>query len=142
MPHPIAQTGAFKMKQIFRVVLVAASAVLLVACSGAQTDKFIDGVQNFTRGVAAVDQAMKDVNATLYSNCASFASVAESINDIAGQCSKAAPYTSTANAVINKYCSTAEISTNGGIAASIQVTASAVSTAKSVLAANKKACSG
>ena len=130
------------MKHIVRYGLFAAACAVLAACSGAQTDKFIDGVQNFTRGVAAVDQAMKDVNATLYQNCASIASVATSINEIAGQCSKAAPYTSTANAVINKYCQTSELSTNGGIAASIKVTAASVSAAKSTLSANKQACSG
>ena len=99
-------------------------------------------MQNFTRGLAAVDSAVKDVNTTLYANCNAYVSVAQSINDIAGQCSKAAPYTTTANVVINRYCSASELANNGGIAASIKVTASAISTAKSTLAANKQACAG
>lgn len=128
------------MKSVLRFAAMSVMCATMVACTQAQTDKFIDSVQNFARGVAAVDDAIKDVNATLYSNCVTIQTVAESINDIAGQCSAAAPYTSTANSVINKYCQASELSTNGGIAASIKVTAASVSAAKSTLAANKQAC--
>lgn len=129
-------------KQHLHLLIASVSFLALAACTAAQTDKFIDGVQNFTRGLAAVDSAVKDVNTTLYANCNAYVSVAQSINDIAGQCSKAAPYTTTANVVINRYCSASELANNGGIAASIKVTASAISTAKSTLAANKQACAG
>ena len=56
------------MKKL-HLLLIACAGFLLAACTAAQTDKFIDGVQNFTRGLAAVDSAVKDVNTTLYANC-------------------------------------------------------------------------
>ena len=112
----------------------------LGACSTAQTDSFLGGLANFNRGLAAVDQTLANVNATLYAQCNSLVTVSSAINDLSGQCSKAAPYTSTANAVIQNYCQSSQLAANGGIAASIQVTATSVSAAKSTLAANKKAC--
>ncbi|MBS0369015.1 MAG: hypothetical protein JSS57_07435 [Proteobacteria bacterium] len=130
------------MKHIIRYGLFAAACAVLAACSTAQTDRFIEGVKNFARGISAVDDALKDVNATLYSNCSNIVDVAGAINDIAGQCSKAAPYTSTANAVIDKYCQASQLSTNGGIAASIKVTAASYNAAKATLAQNKQVCSG
>lgn len=122
------------------VALLCMFGLILGACSTAQTDKFIGGLTNFQRGVAAVDETLKTVNTTLYNNCVTFQTVASSIDDIAGSCSKAAPYTSTANAVINGYCQSSQLASNGGIANSIAVTASSISAAKSTLTANKKAC--
>lgn len=125
------------MKNI-RFILLG-SVLLVAACTTAQTDKFVASVSNFNRGLAAVDQTVKNVNASLYSNCNSLVTVATAINDISGQCSKAAPYTSTANAVILNYCQTSAAQ-DSGIANSVSITASSVSAAKSQLAVNKKAC--
>lgn len=122
-----------------KIILTALAALTLGACSTAQTDKFVAGLTNFNRGLAAVDQTVKNVNASLYANCTSLVTVATSINDIAGTCSKAAPYTSTANAVINNYCQSAAAQ-DAGIAKSVSITASSVSAAKSQLSASKKAC--
>lgn len=120
-------------------ILVVCLAAALVGCTTAQTDNFVSSLSNFNRGLAAVDQTVQNVNATLYANCNSMVTVATSINDLAGQCSKVASYTSTANAVINGYCQSSAAQ-NAGIATSISITAANVSAAKSVLAANKKAC--
>lgn len=119
---------------------IAIAAVALSACTTAQTDKFVAGLDNFNRGVAAVDASLQRVNSTLYANCTGMVSVASSINEIAAQCSRASPYTSVANAVINNYCQSNQLATNGGIAASVNVTASSLSAAKSTLAANRRAC--
>lgn len=119
--------------------LLTASAIAMAACSSSQTDKFVSGLTNFGRGLAAVDTTVKQINATVYSQCAGLVATAQSINDLAGQCSKAAPYTSTANAIIDNYCQAQGVADNG-IAASISVTAKGVSAAKSTLAANKTAC--
>lgn len=124
----------------FRNIATAGLVLLLCACSTAQTDKFVNGLTNFGRGLAAVDATVKQVNATIYGNCNSLVTVATSINEIAGSCAKASPYTSVANAVINNYCQAPMIEQNGGIATSIAVTASSVTAAKNTLAANKKAC--
>jgi Mrp family chromosome partitioning ATPase len=114
--------------------------VALAGCTSAQTDRLVAGLVNFNRGLAAVDQTIKQINTTLYGQCTGYVEIASSINDLAGQCSKAASYTTVANAVILNYCQTEAIAQNGGIAASIAVTAKNVSAAKSTLAANKAAC--
>ena len=113
--------------------------VVVAGCSTAQTDKFIAGVQNCGRGLAAVDTTVKQINATLYSQCDGLQTAAAAINDIAGSCSKAANYTSAANAILVNYCQAPAVAQNG-IAKSLAVTASGVNAAKSTLAANKKAC--
>lgn len=122
------------------VLTLSGLALGLGGCSKAQTDNFINGIDNFNRGLAAVDASVKQINATLYAQCNDLVTIASSINDLSGQCSKASPYTSVANSVINNYCQSAAIAQNGGIAVSIGVTASGVSAAKSTLSANKKAC--
>lgn len=114
-------------------------ALALGACSTAQTDNLISGLANFNRGLTAVDETVKSINATVYAQCGTLVSTAAAINDIAGDCSKASNYTSVANAVINSYCQAAGVQ-SAGIAQSISVTASSVSAAKSTLSANKKAC--
>ena len=119
--------------------LVLVGVIALAGCSTAQTDRFVAGVQNFGRGVAAVDATVKQVNATLYSQCAGIETAAKAINDIAGSCSKASDYTSAANAIITNYCQ-AQAVEQAGIAKSLAVTASGINAAKSTLAANKKAC--
>lgn len=118
------------------------AAAMVAGCSTAQTDNFVSGLSNFNRGVAAVDESLKQVNSTLYKNCTSFVSVAKAIDELSGKCSKASPYTSVANSVVTTYCQSSQLESNGGITASIQVTASSISQAKSTLDANKKACSG
>lgn len=118
---------------------VAVLAMALGACSTAQTDKLVAGLTNFNRGLAAVDQTVQQINATVYNQCNALVTTATAINDIAGNCSKASPYTSIANAVINNYCQAPGVQA-AGIAQSISVTATSVSAAKSTLAANKKAC--
>lgn len=133
------------MKQLFRSVATAAfvlAALALGACSDTQLASFNSGVANFVSAIHTVDAALKDVNSTLYSNCNAYVSVAQSINDVAGSCSKASPYTSVANAVIDKYCKSSELATNGGIGTSINYVASSISAAKSTLNANKQMCSG
>ena len=116
-----------------------AAALVLAACSSSSTDKLISGLTNFNRGLSAVDSTVQQINATLYSNCQTMVTVAGAINDLSGNCSKAAPYTSVANSVIDNYCQAAGVQ-NAGIAASVAITASSVKTAKDTLAANKKAC--
>lgn len=114
-------------------------ALSIAGCSTASTDRLIASVDNFTRGLAAVDSAVKQVNATLYAQCDGLQTTAQAINDIAGSCSKASDYTSAANAIIINYCQKPAVE-KAGIAKSLAVTASSVSAAKSTLAANKKAC--
>lgn len=118
------------------VVLLALS---LGACSSQQTDTFISKLANFNRGLAAVDQTVQQINGTIYAQCNALVTTAKAINDIAGNCAKASPYTSVANSVITSYCQAQGVQ-NAGIAQSIAVTAASVSAAKSTLAANKKAC--
>ena len=119
--------------------LALVGALGLGACGTAQTDKFVAAVQNFGRGLAAVDQTVKQVNAVLYSQCTDLVATAGAINDLSGQCSKVAPYTSVANTYIDNFCQ-APAAQSAGIATSLAVTARGVSAAKSTLAANKKAC--
>lgn len=128
------------MKTFKIAMLLLGVGLIGASCTKAQTDSFVDKVSNFNRGVAAVDDSLKKVNATLYAQCSDLVTIAGSINDLSGQCSKAAPYTSVANAVINNYCQSAAVQQNGGIAVSIGVTAKSVSAAKSTLSANKAAC--
>ena len=124
----------------FRILgAVGLLAIALAACTTAQTDKFIGGLTNFNRGLAAVDQTVQQINATVYAQCGALVTTATAINDIAGGCNKASDYTSVANAVISNYCQAAGVQ-SAGIAQSISVTASSVSAAKSTLSANKKAC--
>ena len=124
----------------FRILgAVGLLALTLTACSTAQTDSFISKLTNFNRGLAAVDQTVQQINATVYAQCGALVTTATAINDIAGNCSKASPYTSVANAVILNYCQASGVQ-SAGIAQSISVTASSVSAAKSTLSANKKAC--
>lgn len=125
------------MKRLLSVITIC---MALGGCSTAQTDSFLGSLANFNRGLAAVDTTLASINSTLYANCTSMVTVASAINDIASQCSKASPYTSVANTVINNYCQSSQLATNGGIAASVGVTASSVSAAKNTLAANKRAC--
>lgn len=126
----------------FRLAITAgalAAAFAVAACSASSTDKFIGGLTNFNRGLSAVDGTVQQINASLYSNCQTMVTVAGAINDLSGSCSKAAPYTSVANSVIDNYCQSAGVQ-NAGIAASLAITVSSVKTAKDTLAANKKAC--
>ncbi len=120
-------------------IMLVGLALALAGCTTAQTDRFVAGVQNFGRGLAAVDATVKQVNATLYSQCTGLVTAAQAINDIAGSCSKASDYTSAANAIIMNYCQRQGVE-EAGIATSLSVTASGVNAAKSTLAANKKAC--
>lgn len=128
-----------KHKRVFLAIAVTA-ALTVGACSDGDLLKFQHTIGNVVSAIHTVDSALKDVNATLYSNCGNLVSVASSINDLSGQCSKAAPYTSVANSVIDNYCQTAALQQNGGITASILVTAKSVSAAKRTLSANKAAC--
>ncbi len=123
----------------FGIVIAALAGLVVAACSNTQLDKFNSGVANFVSAIHTVDSALKDINATVYSNCNSLVSTAKAINDLSGQCSKAAPYTSVANEVIDNYCQS-DAAQNAGIAKSISITASSVSAAKSKLASNKTAC--
>lgn len=113
--------------------------VVVAGCSTAQTDKFVGGLANFNRGLAAVDESVQKINATVYAQCGALVTTAGAINDIAGNCSKASNYTSVANSVILNYCQAQGVQ-QAGITQSIAVTASSVNAAKSTLAANKKAC--
>lgn len=126
------------MRRVLSLFAVIA-AIAVAGCTTAQTDKFVGGLTNFNRGLAAVDQTVQQINATVYNQCNALVTTATSINDIAGNCSKASPYTSVANAVINNYCQAPGVQA-AGIAQSISVTATSLSAAKSTLAANKKAC--
>lgn len=124
---------------MIRKLSLLALILTISACTTAQTDKFVSSVSNFNRGLAAVDQTVQNINSIIYANCNSLVTVANSINDLSGQCSKAAPYTSVANSIVDNYCQAPAVQ-SAGIAKSISVTASGVSAAKSQLAANKKAC--
>lgn len=126
-------------KAAFLAALAGAAVLTVTACTTAQTDKFVSGITNFNRGLSAVDQTVKNVNATIYANCNTIVSVAASINGLAGQCSNASTYTSVANSIVDNYCQTAAVQ-SAGIATSISVTASGVSAAKSQLTASKLAC--
>lgn len=128
----------FRIVAVFTVIAIAG---LVGACSTAATDKLVAGVDNFVRGLKAVDEGVKQVNATIYSNCQGLVTSAAAINEIAGSCSRASDYTSVANAVIGTYCQRPGVE-QAGIAQSLAVTASSVTAAKNTLAANKKACSG
>lgn len=119
--------------------VIVGMAIALGACSTPATDKLVAGVDNFVRGLKAVDAGVKQVNATIYSNCNELRTMAGAINEIAGSCSKASDYTSVANVVIANYCQRPTVE-QAGIAQSLAITASSVTAAKNTLAANKKAC--
>lgn len=126
-------------RKVTAAIVISGIILVVAGCTAAQTDNFVSSLANFNRGLAAVDQTVQQVNATLYANCNSYVAVASSINDLAGQCSKASTYTSVANTVINGYCQSSSAQ-SAGIAASISITAANITAAKSQLAANKKAC--
>lgn len=138
------------MKHLAKIAVAAALAFGLAACGtnpdGTQKTfaQWSQGFQTnlgiFNQDIDAVDATLANVNAKLYSQCNSFVQVSQAINDLSGQCSKAAPYTSVANSIVDNYCQTSALASNGGIVTSIGVTASSISAAKSQLAANKKAC--
>lgn len=126
--------------RIFALSMVVGLSAIVGACSTAATDRLVAGVDNFVRGLKAVDEGVKQVNATIYSNCQGLVTAAAAINEIAGSCAKASDYTSVANVVISNYCQRPGVE-QAGIAQSLAVTASSVTAAKNTLAANKKACS-
>lgn len=148
-PLPRAKSfkyGAFHVKHFtirsmglaFGLVLtLAALGIGLSGCSTAQTDKFVGGITNFTRGVAAVDEAVGKISATLYKNCKSIQAVAQAADDITGQCSKASPVVSAGNAIINSYCQRDQVT---DIASAVSATAATVSSTKSQLSAAKQSC--
>ena len=120
-----------------KVLLLLALALAITACTDAQTNKFIAGITNFQRGVAAVDDAIAQVSATLYKNCKAAQSVGQAASDITGSCAKASPVVDSVNTVINNYCQRDQVT---DIASAIAVTATSVSAVKSQLSAAKKAC--
>ena len=126
------------MKHFLRTVLIAAPvAILLAACSTAQTDLFVARVENFSRGVAAVDVALERVSASLYKHCKNIQAVAQAADDITGTCAKASSVVTAANAIINGYCQR-EVVTD--ISSAVQATAATVASTKSQLSAAKAAC--
>lgn len=125
------------MKHLRLALIALAIPVGLVACSTAQTDRFVAGVTNFNRGVAAVDAAVAQTSQTLYKNCTNLQAVGHGAVDIIGSCNKASPVVAAVNDVIMGYCLAAPAS---GIASAIATTASTVNSTKSQLASAKQAC--
>ena len=133
-----------------KFVIISLLALTLGACAknpDGSRQTFAQWSQGFqtnlgivNQDIAAVDQTVKNINATLYSNCNTMVSITGSINTLASQCSKASPYTSVANSYILNFCQSQAIAQNGGVAASLDAIATGISSAKSTLATNKKAC--
>ena len=109
----------------------------LAACSKASTDKLVDNLSNFNRGVEAVDQSIAKVSTALYNNCTSLQTVAQAADDITGSCNKASGVVQAGNAVIKNFCQNSNVT---NIASAVSATASSVSAAKSQLSAAKASC--
>lgn len=124
------------MKHCLRAFVLIAAGAALAACSTATTDRFVSGVQNFVRGVEAVDEAAVKVNATILKNCRTIQATAQAASDIAGSCSKASSVVTVGNEMIRAYCQAAP----GDIASTATAVSSGVSTTKYALAAAKKEC--
>lgn len=119
------------------IALIIIGALALAACSTAQTDKFVASVNNFNRGVEAVDASIAQVSATLYKNCTGMQAVAQAASDVAGTCSKAGGVLSAANSVIINFCQNSNVV---DISSAVVATAASVSAAKSQLSSVKAAC--
>ena len=117
--------------------LVAVVLLALAGCSTASTDRFVERLGNFNRGVAAVDEAVAKISATLYRHCKSVQAIAQAADDITGTCAKASPVVTAANAIVNSYCQREQVT---DIASAVQATAATVQATKSQLSAAKAAC--
>lgn len=127
------------MKALIRSVIIACAMLAVAACSTEQTNKVVDGLANFNRGVAAVDETIANVSTTLYKYCKSIQAVAQAADDITGTCNKASPVVDAGNAAIKSLCQTNQIA---DISSSVVAAASTVSAVKSQLSAAKTACAG
>lgn len=107
----------------------------LAACSSTQSSKFQSDLANLTANVAAVNQAIAQVSATLAGNCNGIATTAQALVQFATPGSNAAGDLAAANAVILTWCQAPPTD----IASAVQVTAAAVNSAKAAYAAAKKA---
>ena len=125
------------MKRFASFVIVALAVLTIAGCSTASTDRFVERLGNFNRGVAAVDDAIAKVSATLYRNCKSIQAIAQAADDITGQCAKASPVVTAANAIVTSYCQREQVT---DIASAVQATAATVQSTKSQLSAAKAAC--
>jgi hypothetical protein len=122
----------------FKSFAVAAAAFLLLAgCSTAQYDNFNNAVNNFVRGVRAVDNAVAKINKTLHKNCEEIQAIAAAAATLPSSCSKADLVVGSANAGLANYCQANNVS---NVASAIVSTAAAVKAAKADYADAKASC--
>lgn len=116
-----------------KIILTATIALALAGCSTTQSTKFQSDLANLTANVAAVNQAIAQVSATLAQNCNGIATTAQALVPFAKIGSNAAGDLAAANAVILTWCQSPPID----IPSAVKVTASAVTSAKAAYAAAK-----
>ena len=125
------------MRNLLAPIALVIIALATASCTTAQTDRFVDRLSNFNRGVAAVDNAIAKVSATLYKHCKSIQAVAQAADDITGTCTKASPVVSAGNTAIKSLCQTDQVT---DIATTVVAAANTVSAVKSQLSAAKASC--
>lgn len=125
------------MKRFFRSSPIFVIVFLIAACSAASTDRFVERLGNFNRGVAAVDDALARVSASLYKHCKSIQAVAQAADDITGTCTKASPVVTAGNTAIKSLCRAEQVT---DIATTVVAAANTVSAVKSQLSAAKASC--
>ena len=126
-----------KSKIIATLILTAIGAITLAACSTSATNKLVDSLGNFNRGVAAVDETIKTISTALYANCQNMHAVGQAADDITGSCNKASPVVSSVNTAINSMCQASQVT---DISSTIVASASTLSAVKSQLSSAKANC--
>lgn len=125
------------MRNLLTSIALAIVAFVAVSCTTAQTDKFVSGLNNFNRGVAAVDETIKAISATLYANCKSIQAISQTASDISGQCSKAGSVLSAGNTAINSMCQSSQVV---DITSTVVASGAAYKSVKTQLASAKASC--
>lgn len=121
------------LSPIALVIIVLATA----SCTTAQTDQFVTSLNNFNRGVAAVDETIKAISTTLYNNCVSIQAISQTASDISGQCSKAGAVLTAGNTAINSLCQSAQVV---DITSTVVASGAAYKAVKTQLASAKASC--
>ncbi len=125
------------MRNMFSPITVVILALMTAGCSTAQTDRLVNSLNNFNRGVAAVDETIRTISATLYAQCNNIHTISQTASDISGQCSRAGAVLSAGNSAINSLCQRDQVV---NITSSIVAAGEAYKSVKSQLASAKAAC--
>ncbi len=121
------------MRKIILAFAAASFALSLGACSTTNSAKFQSALSNLTANVAAVNQAIAQVSASLAQNCNAIATTAQALVPFAKPGSNASGDLAAANAVILTWCQAPPTD----ITSAVKVTAAAVNSAKAAYAAAK-----